>query len=327
MGAVPHVKPLARSRAQSSAASPLEVRCACQFFQSDSLIPERINPIGTTASRAPSRVGDQYRSVNCSSQNIIEEEDLNGSVLSFGKVSVPDYYAETNQSPIRSNEQALPSSPHMPLQFNNPLSHSREPLNNKENSLPPTTFCNNSNVVRNQPLSFEGRNIPSIEIETFRREFPSSQNVYSSRELNVAEDVEMAPAMMEEDIQFQGRRTMERVMKRETRELSQPVTTMRNQFSSQKSLDRYSNSVLLNRYRPQSQSHAPSLQGSTNDIRFPNRMTKTVSFDYGKPTMTTANNTAVNENPNFDQYHRMSPMVFSIRERLQRMEKAHIQNG
>jgi hypothetical protein len=260
-------------------------------------------------------------------------------VLSFGKVSVPDYYAETNQSPVRSIEQAINHPQLTPTQFNQAFNRSREPSHNKENSLPPSTLYNNNNhTVQNQPLSFEGRNIPSIEIETFRRDFPSTQNVYRVEEKGKEpEEIEVEIEENNNNIEFHGR-SMERNLKRETRELSQPVTMMRNQFSSQKSLDRYSNSVLLNRYRPQSQSqsHAPSLQGSTNDIRFPPRMTKTVSFSsigrqstFGNNSNNNNNNNnnsaIINENPNFDQYHRMSPMVFSIRERLQKMEKIHNQ--
>jgi hypothetical protein len=94
-----------------------------------------------------------------------------------------------------------------------------------------------------------------------------------------------------------------------------PNQIMKGQFSSQKSLDRYSTSTLLRKYQPKSQSVAPSLQGSAADVRIPFKMTKTVSFDYGKPT-----HQPQNENPNFDQYHRMSPMVFPIRDKLRRMQ-------
>lgn len=407
LGAVPHKKPLSRSRAESSHASPLEVRCACQFFQSDSLIPERINPIG---SRPPSRVGEVEKPINCSKHNIIEstvvEEDLSGSVLSFGKVSVPDYYAETNHDyRLGSNED----------------------FNNKENE---------QLSLLSQPLSFDTRSIPSIEIESFRREFPSqninpdvgslrgrfsSQNInFSSQNVNTK-----TPSQIHDKIEYPtvvnqsgafGRRFStqnisqaevgpprrqfssqninqpetgllnrrfpsehfntpepelinrfsnqnfnqpEIVRKSPVRNFNKPeveslarrspvrnfvqpeVTTlqrqfpsqnvipptppqnqvMKGQFSSQKSLDRYSTSALLNKYRPKSQSVAPSLQGSAVDIRVPMKMTKTVSFDYGKPMQ--SKNSPANENLNFDQYHRMSPMVFPIRDRLQKMERMH----
>lgn len=251
LGAVPHKKPLSRSRAESSHASPLEVRCACQFFQSDSLIPERINPIG---SRPASRAGEIEKPIYCSNHNIIvesslEEENLSGSVLSFGKVSVPDYYAETN---------------------------------NACRTEPTDTYSNNKENDRlsqlNKPLTFDNRSIPSIEIETYRRDYPIT-NLSQNNSLN------------------------------------QP----RGQFSSQKSLDRYSTSTLLNRYRAKSQSHAPSLQGSSVDIRAM-KITKTVSFDYGKPSYI---ENSPSENQNFDQYHRMSPMVFPVQDRLQKFKRMH----
>lgn len=450
LGAVPHKKPLSRSRAESSHAAPLEVRCACQFFQSDSLIPERINPIG---SRPPSRVGEVEKPIDCSKHNVVGstvvEEELSGSVLSFGKISVPDYYAETNHDyRIGSNEDF-----------------------NKENE---------QLSLLSQPLSFDSRSIPSIEIESFRREFPtanlgqviqpevgslrgrfSSQNInFSSQNVNtktpsqvdVGLDKREFPTVVNQSGPFGRRFSSQNITQTElgpprrqfsTQNINQPETgslnrrfpsenfnqpevgsinrfsnssnppeigrrspvrnnnppevprrspvrsysppevpqrspvqnfnppevpqkslvriynqpeveslqrqnnnkpepltlqrqfpsqniipptpppnqVMKGQFSSQKSLDRYSTSTLLNKYRPKSQSVAPSLQGSAVDIRVPMKMTKTVSFDYGKPTHT--KHTPANENPNFDQYHRMSPMVFPIRDRLQKMERMH----
>lgn len=252
LGAVPHKKPLSRSRAESSHASPLEVRCACQFFQSDSLIPERVNPIG---SRPASRAGEIDKPTYGSNHNVIvensiEEENLSGSVLSFGKVSVPDYYAETNNAFITES--------------------TNENSYNKENERL-------SKI--NHPITFDNRSIPSIEVDSFRRDYPIV-NLSQNNSLN---------------------------------------RQSRGQFSSQKSLDRYSTSTLLNKYRAKSQSHAPSLQGSTADIRAM-KMTKTVSFDYGKPSY--IENTP-SENQNFDQYHRMSPMVFPVQDRLQKFKRMH----
>lgn len=262
LGAVPHKKPLSRSRAESSHASPLEVRCACQFFQSDSLIPERVNPIG---SRPPSRAGEVEKPIVLRSHNLIgstvEEENLSDSVLSLKTHSGPDYYAETNTS--------YQSQTHMNEPFSSNASFLHE-IGNERLSSP---------QLKQQPLTYDNRSIPSIEIESYRRDYTIS---------NLAQ--------------------------------SPPALPPKGQFSSQKSLDRYSTSTMLNKYRAKSHSVAPSLQGSTVDIRVA-RMTKTVSFDYGKPS--SVKNVHSNENPNFDQYHRMSPMVFPIRDRLQRLEKVH----
>lgn len=288
LGAVPRQKSLARSRAESSAASPLEVRCACQFFQSDSLIPERINPIG---SRPPSRVGaTTEKPLFCSKHNIfetdvlLEEGELSGSILSFGKTSVPDYYAETNPA-IKSNRV--------------------ENYENKENHPPYQQFDQLSSHSEIPHINyFDDR--PPIEIETFKAELP--QIVTSVNNSNLNKPFASHVGTFQADTN------------------THPMNVMRSHnFSSQKSLDRYSSSTLLAKYRPKSQSHAPSLQGSSNDIRsmLP-RMTKTVSFDYGKPNASDSNS-QVNANPNYDQYHRMSPMVFPIRERLQKIERMSVQ--
>lgn len=287
LGAVPRQKPLSRSRAESSAAGPLEVRCACQFFQSDSLIPERVNPIG---SRPPSRV-DSDKPVYCSKHNIfedeqlqqqpietIEEENLSGSLLSFGKNSVPDYYADTS------------TTYHIP---NEAFSYADSNKENQPLSIPSLNVPNSTCDLFQQPLNFPDRHIPPIEIETFRADFPVPVS-HSENSNHINNPMQS----------------------------SNKVHPLKRQFSSQKSLDKYSTSTLLAKYRQKSHSQAPSLHGSAADIRTFPRMTKTVSFDYGRPSNTSSSQ--LNENPNYDQYHRMSPMVFPVRERITRIERMSV---
>lgn len=267
LGATPRQKSLARSRAESSAASPLEVRCACQFFQSDSLIPERKNPFG---SRPPSRAdGSENKPAFCSKHNIFESDILleEADQSNFDKSA---NYAET----IYENKENQPPF------FDQLSSHSEIP------SYPPTPHT---------PLSFDRPQSP-IEIETFRADF---QPIITVNNLNNSSQTNVLTHR------------------------PHPMNVMRGQFSSQKSLDRYSSSALLAKYRQKSQSHAPSLQGSAVDIRVFPRIIKTVSFDYGKPS----SNSTSDLNPNFDQYqyHHMSPMVFPVRERLQRIERMSVQ--
>lgn len=284
LGAVPRQKSLARSRAQSSAASPLEVRCACQFFQSDSLIPERINPIG---SRPPSRVdgSNDNKPIFCSKHNIFESDVLleESDQLNFDKSF---NYAEARYE----NKENRP-----PL-FDQVSSHSEIPSFSSPPPPPPQLL----NFIVDRPPQQS-----PIEIETFKADFVpiiAANNLNNSSQVEQTNDLTHRPYPM-----------------------NATAMMMRGQqFSSQKSLDRYSSSTLLAKYRLKSQSHAPSLQGSAADIRVFPRMTKTVSFDYGKPT--SSNSTSqLNTNPNYDQYHRMSPMVFPVRERLQRMERMSVQ--
>lgn len=46
-GGDPIERPLKPTREGSVQSYTPDVRCGCQFFQSDSLLPERINPVGT----------------------------------------------------------------------------------------------------------------------------------------------------------------------------------------------------------------------------------------------------------------------------------------
>lgn len=111
VGAAPCVKPLARSRVESSQPALLEVRCACQYFQSDSLIPERINPVGTSRPTSPAGFYTSNISTNGSRQDILnshpeleeKKEDLSGSILSV-EVIGQDYYSSFSAVPTSQQE-------------------------------------------------------------------------------------------------------------------------------------------------------------------------------------------------------------------------------
>lgn len=57
VGAHPRPKPVLVSRAESTVPVAAEVRCGCQFYKSDSLLPERINPVGQSR---PQSSADYY---------------------------------------------------------------------------------------------------------------------------------------------------------------------------------------------------------------------------------------------------------------------------
>lgn len=60
-GGSPLEKPLRPTREGSVQSYTPEVRCGCQFFQSDSLLPERRNPVGTRpTSRASNLISNSY---------------------------------------------------------------------------------------------------------------------------------------------------------------------------------------------------------------------------------------------------------------------------
>ncbi len=71
MGAMPRPKKHFTSRAESVVAATLDVRCACQFFQSESLLPERVNPVGSR----PSSRQDCSRPISTDFTNHVFEPD------------------------------------------------------------------------------------------------------------------------------------------------------------------------------------------------------------------------------------------------------------
>lgn len=102
-GAIPRPKKHFTSRAESAAATALDVRCACQFFQSDSLLPERINPIG---SRPSSSQGYYSRPISPDLTHHVFEPDYvdpdSHRNFSFGVVGSTDYYSESIPSLLNS---------------------------------------------------------------------------------------------------------------------------------------------------------------------------------------------------------------------------------
>lgn len=126
VGAQPRPKKLFTSRAESVAAAALDVRCACQFFQTTSLLPERVNPVGSRptsslgySSRPQSRCLEHDQHIfepdlprsNLPANELDLQDDL-GSAFSFGEVvGDTDYYAESVIS-SRPNSPTLREQPH-----------------------------------------------------------------------------------------------------------------------------------------------------------------------------------------------------------------------
>lgn len=346
VGAAPRINPLNRSRAQSSQPAPLEVRCGCQFFQSDSLLPERVNPIG---SRPSSRIGGGQSDVTSatSKNNIIDEleENLSGSLLSFGVVTTTDYYAETNTLSRPTSHEEIPS-------FHNEHPSERISLQQStysqfslpKNTVPtfeidrpsllqkykPVMNTEHYNVVSTsrplQPTATPVEPIAPVVNRQTKPEFSSQKSLdrYSqSTMLNRYRAKSQVPSLQNSNVDIR------KMPKPEPIEAIEPIAPIVNrltkpEFSSQRSLDRYSQSAMLNRYRPKSKSQAPSLQGSNVDIRLMPKITKTVSFDYGRPLVSAENGNAHQNYPvssymEADQYHRMTPMNFPVKERLEKL--------
>lgn len=130
-GAAPRPKLRTTSRAESAAAVALDVRCACQFFQTTSLLPERINPISsspTSRSGCNEHPSNTYSTELSQQQqqkhlndNFVFENVENGqkTEFSFGPVGQTEYYAESITSRPSSpgwTEEELKESRIEPIQ-------------------------------------------------------------------------------------------------------------------------------------------------------------------------------------------------------------------
>ncbi|XP_043071464.1 uncharacterized protein LOC6570429 isoform X4 [Drosophila grimshawi] len=89
VGALPAEKKHFVSRVESASGASLDVRCACQFFQCESLLPERVNPVDSRpSSRQDHHIDDQYHlqqdELSTHSFEVISHADVAPSVdLSF----------------------------------------------------------------------------------------------------------------------------------------------------------------------------------------------------------------------------------------------------
>lgn len=141
VGAQPRPKKLFTSRAESVAAAALDVRCACQFFQTTSLLPERVNPVGSRptsslgySSRPQSRCLEHDQHIfepdlqrsNLPANELDQLQDDLGSAFSFGEVvGDTDYYAES----------VISSRPNSPTLRQQPNDHQNYP-SDEENASP-----------------------------------------------------------------------------------------------------------------------------------------------------------------------------------------------
>lgn len=120
MGATPRPKKHFTSRAESAAVAALDVRCACQFFQSESLLPERVNPVG---SRPSSSQGYYSRPISPDLAHHVFEPDYvdpeSQRKFSFGVVGSIDHYsfptlsdvvADGDKSALNNGQQNFLSS-------------------------------------------------------------------------------------------------------------------------------------------------------------------------------------------------------------------------
>ncbi|XP_034484079.1 uncharacterized protein LOC117789129 isoform X5 [Drosophila innubila] len=83
VGALPAEKKHFVSRVESASGASLDVRCACQFFQCDSLLPERVNPVDSRpCSRQGQHSDDQFHPFN------LQQDDMSNH--SFEVVSHAD---------------------------------------------------------------------------------------------------------------------------------------------------------------------------------------------------------------------------------------------
>lgn len=117
VGALPAEKKHFVSRTESASGASLDVRCACQFFMCDSLLPERVNPVDSRpSSRLAQHTDDcpqQHDELSLHSFEIVSHADVAPSVdLSFmERYPELEQTAKTRGLVVRSISDATEQEP------------------------------------------------------------------------------------------------------------------------------------------------------------------------------------------------------------------------
>lgn len=77
---------VSRDSSTGSSAMSLDVRCACQYFQSDSLLPDRINPMGTRPNSRLSNMVSKFGYVLCEGKHRRRGLDVNTIYSGYTKL-------------------------------------------------------------------------------------------------------------------------------------------------------------------------------------------------------------------------------------------------
>lgn len=137
VGSKPRPKLHRPSRAESAAALALDVRCACQFYETKSLLPERVNPVGyNTAEEFEPCVHVQAK--------LKAQEEMKQNNIAF-PVPIALPMTSANRSIMKAaNPKTIELPPEFaPIQNENPLQKSSQVLDR-------SVSCNNMGMISNQ---------------------------------------------------------------------------------------------------------------------------------------------------------------------------------
>jgi hypothetical protein len=317
VGAVPRVKPLLRSRADSASGGILEVRCACQYFQSDSLLPERINPVGDSRPTSPIGSNTSRAAYNISHDDKLDKllhqaedsVDFRGSIL--GIVTATDYYAET-ESLSRPTSNTNLASPRLLPQ--NSLNNSTLVSMPGATSVKKTEFnsqCSldkwkNSSLLQryNKRARSQDLNGSNVELKvnpiqnvTTGLHLTATRNAYNSEQASDTEpnyrhaqdlpqykrnsnfDVRIPPAYagLVESLNDLETTNVQMGIEYPVDKTPSTITTVKPEFSSQHGLNRMRTSSLLQKYNKRSSSQDPP--SYTNDSFDDIKSSRTIKTD------------------------------------------------
>lgn len=154
-GANPKPKIHRPSRAESAAALALDVRCACQFYETESLLPERVNPVGYNLS------GDFEPCIHLRAR-MKEQSELESEIEA---ATLPHPVT----IPTNHIQQFAPPSTATDSMAHNQVTH-HPPINNVENMPLPSPVLSNRSIscnnmgseIQSQQPSFMKQRDPSM---------------------------------------------------------------------------------------------------------------------------------------------------------------------
>ncbi|CAG4984111.1 unnamed protein product [Parnassius apollo] len=136
-GGTPIEKPVRPTREGSVQLFTPEVRCACQFFQCDSLLPERVNPVGT---RPTSRASNIISNLSDHEYEIIEKPPPNITYTAPG--------IEEKSTMVKTDDE-LSSTTSLERKYLQHTSDEEEQIDDKENDEKSEDIINAETLQKN----------------------------------------------------------------------------------------------------------------------------------------------------------------------------------
>lgn len=172
VGSKPRPRLQRTSRAESAAALALDVRCACQYYETNSLLPERVNPVGYNAAEEFEPCVHIHARLKEIEHQQQQQQKPSKSDIRFVQVPI-------NEQPLNMNTQADATPPHSKV-YEIPPEFAPENLYT-DNSRANKNFDTAENAFGNRSASCANVDASSSTPQFMKQRDPSTSSLLRKR--------------------------------------------------------------------------------------------------------------------------------------------------